>query len=228
MAEDLRHPLNLFLHHRRGLPSPRWLAALLMLPATVIGVLLLNEPAAAPAVVVRLPADHGAVTDAAPELLPAAANTAVATGRAMPAGVGAPVLLTSAGPVPVSAATPVTPLQLSLQRPLAARAFLDAVQLAPHPRGGFQVLAVEPGSRPARMGLRPGDRFTSFDTPLTAQLDEGSMVALMLQTTLELDIFRDGQPMRLQLALDRDDPDDEEDARHAARSDADPAPVAQR
>jgi len=201
-------------------------AGLLLLPAAALVlaaaamVLWLNEPAAQPAVtVLQLSAPD---EDTALAALSGAAMSRTEEATAPGAGSTRPL---QAAPAPAAravhdaAATQVaaapTPAQLSPNRPLAARAFLDAVQLAPHPRGGWQVLGVEPGSRPARLGLQPGDRLYSLDTPLTANLEETSMVALMLQTRLELDIFRAGQPIRLQLALNRDDPDDDD-----ARTDA--------
>jgi S1-C subfamily serine protease len=87
---------------------------------------------------------------------------------------------------------------------MAASVFLDEVQVRPSPRGGYVVEAVLPQSRYDRMGLRAGDVVYSLDTPAMAAVDEGSMVALMLQTEIELDVYRQGQPMRLRVALNTD------------------------
>lgn len=99
------------------------------------------------------------------------------------------------------AAAPVEIAQLSISRPLAARAFLDEVSVRPDPRGGFVVDRVLADGRYAQMGLQPGDVVYTLDTPAMRAVDETSMVALMLQTELELDVYRNGTPMRLRVAL---------------------------
>lgn len=177
------------------------MAAFAITGALAALVLSLNEPPPAPAVRLLPPPAPIGVGDVAAEAAPAAVAGTVAQAPARPAD----------SPPPAPA---VPPQLLSPGRPLAAAAFLEEVQLAPHPRGGFVVLAVLADSRPARMGLRPGDRLYSLDTPRMAAIDEQSMVALMLQTELELDIYRDGVPMRLALALNHDEADDD-DARRS-------------
>ncbi len=112
-----------------------------------------------------------------------------------------------AGAVPPAA---VTPQQLSASRWRNAEAFLREVQLAPQPRGGFVVQAVLADSRYQRMGLRPGDVLHTLDTPRMVAIDDTSMVALMLQTEIELDVYRQGQPLRLRLALNREEADDDD------------------
>lgn len=183
------------------------MAAFAITGALAALVLSLNEPPPAPAVRL-LPPVLAAVADddtGAPvrpwSEASAQAAAVVVQPPLLSAGTEAPPL-------------PIRPELLSPNRPRAAAAFLEEVQLAPHPRGGFVVLTVLADSRPARMGLRPGDRLYALDTPRMAAIDEQSMVALMLQTELELDIYRDGVPMRLALALNHDEADDD-DARRS-------------
>lgn len=114
-----------------------------------------------------------------------------------------------AAPAATAAPSAVTPQQLSASRWRAAEAFLREVQLAPLPRGGFVVQAVLADSRYQRMGLRPGDVLHTLDTPRMAAIDDTSMIALMLQTEIELDVYRQGQPLRLRLALNREEADDD-------------------
>ena len=94
--------------------------------------------------------------------------------------------------------------QLTTARPQLAAAFLDEVQVHADPRGGFVVDRVLPGGRYDRIGLKAGDVVYSIDTPAMTAVDEGSMVALMQQTHLELDVYRNGSPMRLTGALNVD------------------------
>lgn len=176
-------------------------------------VLLLNEPPPMPGVVLRPPP----VVQASPGLAP----DAPAPGLQLRSGHG----LRPSGLPPAEMQQPavlpapaVQPEDLSRVRPGAAKAFLDEVQVRPHPRGGFIVQAVLAESRWAHMGLRPGDLLFTIDTPRMAAIDERSMVALVQQTELELDIYRDGQPTRLTLALHRDEADDDD-----ARRDRPPA-----
>lgn len=91
--------------------------------------------------------------------------------------------------------------RLSPTRPMAARSFLSEVLLAPDAGTGFVVAEVLPESRYERMGLKPGDVIYTLDTPRMAAVDEGSMVALMQQTELELDVYRNGTLTRLHTAL---------------------------
>ncbi|HEX3140005.1 MAG TPA: hypothetical protein VHQ87_08120 [Rhizobacter sp.] len=86
---------------------------------------------------------------------------------------------------------------LTTTRPNAARTFLDEVQLAKSAQGGYVVAEVLPESRYERLGLRPGDVIYSLDTPKMAAVDESSMIALMQQTELELDVYRNGSLTRL-------------------------------
>jgi len=94
--------------------------------------------------------------------------------------------------------------QLTTARPQLAAAFLNEVQVHPDPRGGFVVDRVLPEGRYDRMGLKAGDVVYSIDTPAMTAVDEGSMVALMQQTQLELDVVRKGTQMRLTGALNVD------------------------
>lgn len=97
------------------------------------------------------------------------------------------------------------PVQLLTQsRPLAAQSFLRHVVLRAVARGGYVVRHVAPGSAWDRMGLQTGDRIYSLDTPAMAAVDESSMVALIQASVLELDIVRNGMPMRLSLALNEE------------------------
>lgn len=96
--------------------------------------------------------------------------------------------------------------KLTPTRPRSAEAFLRDVLVKPTPRGGFEIEAVTPGSMYAKLGLQPGDVVFSIDTPKMAAVDENSMVALIAMTEVELDIFRNGQQLRLKHALNVDDP----------------------
>jgi type II secretory pathway component PulC len=96
--------------------------------------------------------------------------------------------------------------KLTPTRPRSAEAFLRDVLVKPNPRGGFEIEAVTPGSMYAKLGLQPGDVVFSLDTPKMAAIDENSMVALIAMTEVELDIFRNGQQLRLKRALNVDEP----------------------
>ena len=91
--------------------------------------------------------------------------------------------------------------RLSATRPMAARSFLSEVLLAPGAGTAFVVAEVLPESRFERMGLKPGDVIYTLDTPKMALVDENSMVALMQQTELELEVYRKGTLTRLHTAL---------------------------
>lgn len=103
----------------------------------------------------------------------------------------------------------VTPQQLTVARLQAAEAFLNSVRVVPAPRGGFAVQAVLRDSAWDRMGLRPGDVIYTLDTPAMAAIDEASMVAMIQQAMLDLDVYRDGTLTHLQLQLNREDERDE-------------------
>lgn len=90
---------------------------------------------------------------------------------------------------------------LSLARPVTARTFLSEVLIAPHPQAGFVVTDVLPDSRFERMGLRPGDVLYTLDTPGVPAVDESSMVALMQQTDVSLEVYRQGTLTRLHTNL---------------------------
>lgn len=94
--------------------------------------------------------------------------------------------------------------RLTASRPLAARSFLSEVLLAPGSQAGFVVAEVLPESRFERMGLRPGDVIYSLDTPRMASVDENSMIALIQQTDLELEVYRNGTLTRLHTSLATD------------------------
>ncbi|MET0335149.1 MAG: hypothetical protein ABW190_12815 [Rhizobacter sp.] len=90
---------------------------------------------------------------------------------------------------------------LSATRPMAARTFLNEVVITPGSQSGFVVAEVMPESRFERMGLRPGDVVYSIDVPGAAHADENSMVALIQQTDLSLEVYRNGALMRLHTHL---------------------------
>jgi hypothetical protein len=108
----------------------------------------------------------------------------------------------------------VDPRRLTATRPLAARAFLSEVLLAPGGDGaaGFVVAEVLPESRFDRMGLKPGDLLYTLDTPRMAAVDENSMMALVAQSELELQVYRQGTLTQLHTDL----------ARHPEPADAGP------
>ncbi len=91
--------------------------------------------------------------------------------------------------------------RLTLQRPETARSFLSEVLLTPTPGAGYVVAEVLPESRYERMGLRPGDVVYTLDTPGAPVVDETSMVALMQQTELHLEVYRQGTLTRLHTSL---------------------------
>jgi len=96
--------------------------------------------------------------------------------------------------------------QLTLSRPSLAEAFLSEVHLSPNPRGGFVVQEVAPDGRHHKLGLQPGDVVYSLDTPKMAAVDDSSMTALMQQTEIELDVYRNGSLLRLRHAYNTDPP----------------------
>jgi hypothetical protein len=91
--------------------------------------------------------------------------------------------------------------RLTLLRHQTARSFLSEVLLTPGSPSGFVVAEVMPESRYERMGLRPGDVIYTLDTPGTPTVDENSMVALMQQTELSLEVYRKGTLTRLHTNL---------------------------
>lgn len=94
--------------------------------------------------------------------------------------------------------------RLTMQRTQTARSFLSEVLLTTNPqspRSGFVVAEVLPESRYERMGLKPGDVIYTLDTPGTPEIDENSMVALMQQTELSLEVYRNGTLTRLHTNL---------------------------
>lgn len=98
----------------------------------------------------------------------------------------------------------IDPAMLTTARPMAAQAFLREVWISPDPRGGYVVRQVLADGVYDRMGLRTGDRLYSLDTPAMAGVDESSMVAVMQQAEIEMDVWRDGTPTRLHVALNED------------------------
>jgi hypothetical protein len=96
---------------------------------------------------------------------------------------------------------------LSTARPMAVRTFLNEVLVAPGPQTGYVVAQVLPESRYERMGLRPGDIVYTLDTPGVAHADENSMVALMQQSELSLEVYRNGTLTRLHTNLATEDGD---------------------
>ncbi|MFY3383082.1 hypothetical protein [Paracidovorax sp. MALMAid1276] len=94
----------------------------------------------------------------------------------------------------------IDPARLSVHQPLAARALLDHVALAPEPRGGLVVRAVLPGSRYEQAGLRVGDVIHSLDLPGQPPVEE-TLVSLMLARSLTLEVVRDSALVRLSVPL---------------------------
>ncbi|MBX3625358.1 MAG: hypothetical protein KF892_10130 [Rhizobacter sp.] len=91
--------------------------------------------------------------------------------------------------------------RLTLLRHQTARSFLSEVLLTPGSPSGFVVTEVMPESRYERMGLKPGDVIYTLDTPGTPSVDENSMVALVQQTELSLEVYRNGTLTRLHTNL---------------------------
>jgi type II secretory pathway component PulC len=98
--------------------------------------------------------------------------------------------------------------RLTFTRFQNADAFLRSVELAPHPRGGFEVKGVESGSLYDKLGLRVGDVLYSLDTDASAKIDDQSLEAVMRQTHYELDVYRNGQLMQLRYRFPTSDPAD--------------------
>lgn len=147
----------------------------------------------------------GARADDMPAPQPAISSTAVLP---RPGAVAAPAVdgneawLVDSDPLQLNRDIPVQ--MLTPSRPMAAQSFLRHVVLKADARGGYVVRHVAAGSAWARMGLQAGDRIYSLDTPAMAAVDESSMVALIQARVLELDIVRNGMPMRLSAALNED------------------------
>jgi len=91
--------------------------------------------------------------------------------------------------------------RLTMMRPQTARSFLSEVLLTQASPSGFVVTEVLPESRYERMGLKPGDVIYSLDTPGAPNVDENSMIALMQQTELSLEVYRNGTLTRLHANL---------------------------
>jgi hypothetical protein len=90
---------------------------------------------------------------------------------------------------------------LTQARPLLAETLLHELELRAEARGGFVVRDVAPGSLGERLGVRPGDLLFTFDSPENAAVDETSMVALVQQNTIALEVRRAGVTQRLSLDL---------------------------
>jgi S1-C subfamily serine protease len=58
-----------------------------------------------------------------------------------------------------------------------------------------------------RLGLRQGDVVLTLDNAVNDAIDEGSLVAVMEQAAIALDVQRDGRALRLLLPLDREERD---------------------
>ena len=84
----------------------------------------------------------------------------------------------------------IAPQELSHGRRAVAQNFLREVTVVRDLRGGFVVQDVDAGSLYAAMGLRPGDRIFSVDTPATAGLDDASVDDAMKQQHVELQVYR--------------------------------------
>lgn len=94
--------------------------------------------------------------------------------------------------------------RLTSTRPQLAEAFLAEAELRARPHGGWEVRDVDPGGVVARLGLRQGDILVTLDSAENASVDEGSMEAVIAQTTLVVDVLRGGRPVRLSADLTRD------------------------
>lgn len=90
---------------------------------------------------------------------------------------------------------------LTQARPQLAETLLHELELRPEARGGFVVRDVAPGSLVDRLGVRPGDLLFTIDSPENAAVDESSMVALVQQNTIALEVLRAGVAQRLSLDL---------------------------
>lgn len=111
-----------------------------------------------------------------------------------------------AGLAPLSSASEprnivINPRALTTNRVTTAAMFLRQVTLVPHPRGGYEVQAVDKGSLYEQMGLRPGDRVFSIDTTDNADIAEDSLDEGMHQTHVEMQVYRDGQFVTLGVEL---------------------------
>lgn len=186
-------------------PGPhRATVALAIVAAAALGVAAaqwLATPAAPPAPTVRAGAPaaaHAAAAAPMPEPMPMPAR---------PADAPAP------RPVPAAPARPpeapwhernpdIEPRMLTIHRLRTAEALLREVALRPNGRGGYVVMQVPADSPWARLGLREGDVLYSIDTEANALDDEDSLLAAMQRTRLEMQIYRQQQPLLLSLRLD--------------------------
>ena len=95
----------------------------------------------------------------------------------------------------------IDPQTLTSHRLQTAKMFLQEVAVRSDPRGGYLVTEVDPGSLYAEMGLKPGDRVFSIDTPATSDLDDKSPEEAMKQDHVELEVYRDSGFVLLTHAL---------------------------
>ncbi|MCS6914576.1 MAG: PDZ domain-containing protein [Myxococcales bacterium] len=107
-------------------------------------------------------------------------------------------------PAPPAAAPQLGPVQAlsraQLERTLEALGGSEPpVALAPHPSGGYRILAVQAGSLAEGMGLRPGDIVLRIDgRPIHSVGDAVSAYAwLRLTDQFTMDVLRDGRLLTL-------------------------------
>lgn len=207
-SSAIRHPMSRIIHVQEHPGTMRWVlyAAVLAPLAWWLGSVVTDTPA-------TTPTPPMATTTAPVRSTPRPAPTPLA----VPTPTATAVVRTGAtpGPAPVEEADirernrGVQIAQLTHSRPSLAEAFLREVQLSPGPRGGFVVQSVLPDSRHHKLGLQPGDVVYSLDTPKSSAIDDNSMIALMQQTEIEIEVYRNGVALRLQHAYNVDPADDE-------------------
>jgi hypothetical protein len=213
LAEVLRHALIAMSQILRMPSKPAVVWGAMLMTALALGGAMglaawwLTVP---PAASLRKPSEPGRVTARAWRLASEVPNGSAAGAATSLAGRGGAV---TAPAIPGDRYPPDTrernariPIaQLTTSRPLAAEAFLQEVLLEAQARGGFKVRAVEPGGIYDQMGLRSGDVIYSLDTPAMSEVDEASMISLMHQAQIEVNIYRNGTPMALRHALNVDE-----------------------
>lgn len=207
-AGPFADPMSRIIHVQEHTGATRWVlyAAVLAPLAWWLGSSVTDTPATKPTPPMATAAAPARSTPPpAPTPLPATTPVATPELRANAAQASAP-------PEDADIRERNRGVQIALlthSRPSLAEAFLREVQVSPGPRGGFVVQAVMPDSRHHKLGLQPGDVVYSLDSPKTVAVDDNSMIALMQQTEIEIEVYRNGSPLRLQHAYNVDPPDDE-------------------
>ena len=202
--------MSRIIHVQEHPGATRWVlyAAVLAPLAWCLGSVVTDTPAVTPTAPTSPRATTAAPVRSTPPAAPTAAvATPVTTVAVRTSAAQAPVLVEDADIRELNRDVQIS--QLTHSRASLAEAFLREVQVAPGPRGGFVVQAVMPDSRHHKLGLQPGDVIYSLDTPKSSAVDDSSMIALMQQTEIEIEVYRNGSPLRLQHAYNVDPPDDE-------------------